>query len=314
MTVPTTASDSLTRLEESISSVLLGKPDVIELALVALLGQGHLLIDDVPGVGKTLLARSIAQSIDCTFRRVQFTPDLLPSDILGSSVYDPVEKEFVFKQGPIFGNIILADEINRSSPRTQSALLEAMNDHSVSVDGTTYRLPEVFFVVATQNPFEFEGTYPLPESQLDRFMLRITVGYPPHEVERRVLFDHRSGEPVDELTSSTNINEIRDLQEAVRRVAVEDSIADYLLKLIHATREHSDIRVGASTRGALLLYRASQSLAFLRRREYVVPDDVKQLALPVLAHRIVPHEWLSGSEKTVEATMRDIIDRVPTPG
>ena len=314
MTAISTASDSLSRLQDSIGSVLLGKPDVIELALVALLGQGHLLIDDVPGVGKTLLARSIAQSVDCTFRRVQFTPDLLPSDIIGSSIYDQVAKQFIFNQGPIFGNIILADEINRSSPRTQSALLEAMNDHSVSVDGTTYKLPDVFFVVATQNPFEFEGTYPLPESQLDRFMLRITVGYPPREVERRVLADHRAGEPIDELTASTNIVEIRELQEAVRHVAVEDSIADYLLAIVHATREHADIRVGASTRGALLLYRASQSIAFLRRRDYVVPDDVKQLAIPVLAHRIVPHDWLSGSEKTVEATLREIVDRIATPG
>jgi MoxR-like ATPase len=314
MTVPSTVPDALTRLKDSIGTVLLGKGDVIELALVALLGRGHLLIDDVPGVGKTLLARAMAQSIQCTFRRIQFTPDLLPSDILGSSVYDPTEKEFVFKRGPIFGHVILADEINRSSPRTQSALLEAMNDHSVSVDGTTHSLPEPFFVVATQNPFEFEGTYPLPESQLDRFMLRITVGYPPRDSERRVLVDHRSGEPVDDLRSTTNVEEILQLQNLVREIVVDDALGDYLLDIVHATRDHADLRVGASTRGALLLYRAAQARALIRGREFVVPDDIKDLVLPVLTHRIVAQDWLAGSDKSVGATLREIVDRIPVPG
>lgn len=308
------AQETLARLKRSIGSVLLGKEEVIELSLVALLGRGHLLIDDVPGVGKTLLARAIAQSIACTFRRIQFTPDLLPSDIVGSSVFDMTEKELVFKRGPIFGHVILADEINRSSPRTQSALLEAMNDHSVSVDGTTHSLPDPFFVVATQNPFEFEGTYPLPESQLDRFMLRISVGYPPREAERRVLADHRAGEPVEELQSVAGVVEILALQAQVRQVKVDASIADYLLELVHATREHADVRVGASTRGALLLYRAAQARALVKGRDYVVPDDVKLLLLPVLSHRIVPQDWLSGGEKTVEATLRGIAERIPTPG
>jgi MoxR-like ATPase len=307
-------ADLVARLRRSIGAVLLGKNDVIDLALVALLGRGHLLIDDVPGVGKTLLARAIAQSISSTFKRIQFTPDLLPSDILGSSVYDQTEREFVFKPGPIFGNIILADEINRSSPRTQSALLEAMNDHSVSVDGTTHPLPELFFVVATQNPFEFEGTYPLPESQLDRFMLRISIGYPARESERRLLIDHRGGEPVDRLNSVALADEIASLQRSVQAIAVDISISDYLLDIVHATRDHADIRVGASTRGAILLYRAAQARALLLERSYVIPDDIKQLAPSVLCHRIVPHDWITSAEKNVSAILNDILAKTPSPG
>jgi MoxR-like ATPase len=292
-------ADLVSRLRTSIGAVFLGKAEVIDLALVALIGRGHLLIDDVPGVGKTLLARAMALSISSTFRRIQFTPDLLPSDILGTSVYDQAERNFVFKPGPIFGNIILADEINRSSPRTQSALLEAMNDHSV---------------VATQNPFEFEGTYPLPESQLDRFMLRIHVGYPPRDAEKRLLIDHRAGEPVDTLASIASAEEIAQLQRSAQTIEVDESISDYLLDIVHATRDHADIRVGASTRGALLLYRAAQSRALLQGRSYVVPDDVKSLAPAVLSHRIVPHDWITGSDKNVDAILQEVLGRVTSPG
>lgn len=314
MNVTASTAQTVQRLKDSIGSVFLGKPDVIELALTSLLGRGHLLIDDVPGVGKTLLARAIAQSVDCSFRRIQFTPDLLPSDILGSSVYDQTEQTFVFKKGPIFGNIILADEINRSSPRTQSALLEAMNDQSVSMDGTTYALPEPFFVVATQNPFEFEGTYPLPESQLDRFMLRIHIGYPPRDAEQRLLTDHRGGEPVEQLASVSGIAEITQLQDEVRQVIVEESVSSYLMDVVHATREHREIRVGASTRAGLLLYRAAQARALLDGRGFVVPDDVKSLVIPVLAHRLVPQDWSTGGSTTIPMTLQEILDQTPSPG
>lgn len=313
MFAPSSISDSIEKLRRSIRSVLLGKEDVIELALVALFGRGHLLIDDVPGVGKTLLARAMAQSISCTFRRIQFTPDLLPSDIVGSSVYDQTEREFLFKRGPIFGNVILADEINRTSPRTQSALLEAMNDQSVTVDGKTHLLPELFFVVATQNPFEFEGTYPLPESQLDRFMLRITVGYPPRDAERRALNEHRAGEPVDSLSAVTDVEEILRIQQAVKEVRVDDAISNYLLDIVEATRGQSEFRLGASTRGALLLYRAAQARAVIAGRDYVVPDDVKSLAVPVLAHRMISHDWLAAGNQAVDATLRSLIDKTPVP-
>src|SRR4051794_33763725 len=237
----------LNRLLENIGSVVLGKPEVIRLAVVALLAEGHVLIEDVPGVGKTLLARALAASIDCSFRRLQFTPDLLPSDILGSSIYNATSGDFVFKPGPIFANVILADEINRTTPRTQSALLEAMGDRQVSVEGKSYHLDPPFLVLATQNPFEFEGTYVLPESQLDRFMMRIRMGYPVRSEERRILTTHRAGEPVDDLRPVLSGDEILQLQRAVRAVRVDDAIADYLMDIIHATRESEDLHVGVST-------------------------------------------------------------------
>src|SRR4051794_13753961 len=268
----------LNRLLDNVGSVVLGKPEVIKLAVVALLAEGHVLVEDVPGVGKTLLARAMAASIDCSFRRIQFTPDLLPSDILESSVYNGVTGEFIFKEGPVFSNVILADEINRTTPRTQSALLEAMSDGQVSVEGKTYPLEPPFIVLATQNPYEFEGTYVLPESQLDRFMIRLKMGYPIRSEERRVLSSHRTGEPVDALRPVLTSDDVLQLQHAVRRVRVEDSIAEYLLDLVHATRKGDDLHVGVSTRGALTLYRAAQSLALVSGRDYVVPDDIKDLA------------------------------------
>lgn len=304
----------LNRLLENVATVVLGKPEVIKLAVVALLAEGHVLIEDVPGVGKTLLARALAASIDCSFRRVQFTPDLLPSDIIGSSVYNAASGEFVFKPGPIFANVILADEINRTTPRTQSALLEAMSDTQVSVEGKTYTLEPPFIVLATQNPYEFEGTYVLPESQLDRFMIRLRMGYPVRSEERRVLSTHRSGEPVETLRPVLMAEDVLHLQRAVRNVRVDDAIAEYLLDIVHATRKGEDLHVGVSTRGALTLYRAAQSLAFVSGRDYVVPDDVKFLAVPVLAHRVVGKSFLQAGEfGAAEAIIRDLVDRLRVP-
>jgi MoxR-like ATPase len=302
------------RLMENVGLVVLGKPDVIRLAVVALLAEGHVLIEDVPGVGKTLLARAMAASIDCSFRRIQFTPDLLPSDVLGSSIYHAPSGEFVFKPGPLFANVILADEINRTTPRTQSALLEAMSDCQVSVEGKTYPLSPPFIVLATQNPYEFEGTYILPESQLDRFMIRLRMGYPIRSEERKVFASHRNGEPVESLGSVLTADDVLMLQRGVRTVQVDDAIGDYLLDIIHATRRSEDLHVGVSTRGALTLYRAAQSLAMVSGRNYVIPDDIKTLVVPVLAHRVVGKSFLQAGEfGAAEAIIRDIVDRIRVP-
>ena len=308
------ARADLQRLIDQLNTVVVGKPEPIRMALVALLAEGHVLIEDVPGVGKTLLARAIAASIDCPFRRIQFTPDLLPSDILGSSVYSSATGEFLFKPGPIFSNVILADEINRTTPRTQSALLEAMSDGQVSVEGTTHILAKPFLVLATQNPFEFEGTYVLPESQLDRFMLRLKMGYPARSEERRILTMHRDGAPVEQLRPVISADQIRNIQRMVREVRVEESVADYLLGIVRATRECDDLRVGVSTRGALTIYRAAQGLAFLLGRDFVVPDDIKALVGPVLAHRIVGKSFLQAGEfSAAEAILRDLVEQIPVP-
>lgn len=302
------------RLLENVGLVVLGKPEVIRLAVVALLAEGHVLIEDVPGVGKTLLARAIAASIDCSFRRIQFTPDLLPSDVLGSSIYHAPSGEFVFKPGPLFANVILADEINRTTPRTQSALLEAMSDRQASIEGQTYPLPPPFIVLATQNPYEFEGTYVLPESQLDRFMLRLRMGYPIRSEERKVFASHRNGEPVETLRAVLSAKEVLRLQHGVRRVYVDDAITEYLLDIVHATRRSEDLHVGVSTRGALTLYRAAQSLALVSGRDYVVTDDIKTLVVPVLAHRVVGKSFLQAGEfGAAEAIIRDIVDRLRVP-
>ena len=274
-------------LERNVCSAILGKPDTVRLAIVAMLSQGHLLVEDAPGVGKTSLAKALAKSFDCEFTRLQFTPDMLPSDILGSSVYLPSLGEFEFRRGPIFTNVLLADEINRTTPRTQSALLEAMSEGQVSVEGKTHPLAEPFFVLATQNPYEFEGTYPLPENQLDRFMMCIEIGYPTREVERNVLTNHRDGEPVDKLKPVLSADQLRHLQRTARMIRVDDAINDYMLDLIHTTRGHEQLQLGVSTRGAITLYRAAQGLALVEGRGYVIPDDIKRLAVPVLAHRIV---------------------------
>ena len=305
------------RLEElltQVSSVVLGKREAIRLALVALLAQGHVLIEDLPGVGKTLVGKALAKAIAGEFCIIQLTPDMLPSDIIGSTLYNSQSGEFVYKPGPLFANVVLADEINRTTPRTQSALLEAMSDNQVSVDGVTHPLPQPFIVIATQNPYEFEGTYPLPESQLDRFLLRMRMGYPKHEEELQILFEHRDGEPVDRLEPVVDAAAIVELQQQVRQVGVERSISEYLLAIVHATRNTEELHIGVSTRGALALYRATQALALLERRNYVVPDDVKQLAVPVLAHRVISRGFLHGGQRdAVEGLIQRLVDQTPVP-
>lgn len=316
---PETAASSdisalVQRLEDNVAQVVLGKTDVIRLCLVAILASEHVLLEDVPGVGKTLVGKALAKSVNGEFTRLQFTPDLLPSDIVGSTVFNTKSSEFVYNRGPIFANIVLADEINRAPPRTQSALLEAMSDNQVTVDGRTYDLPRPFMVIATQNPFEYEGTYTLPESQLDRFLLRISMGYPSREEERRVLSSHRQGEPVQHLESVLTTDDVLHLQAAVREVTVEDSIYDYLLDLVEATRRCEDLHVGVSTRGALSLYRACQAYALVSRRTYVVPDDIKHLAVPALAHRVIPKGYMHGSQRqAVEAVIRRLVEATPVP-
>ena len=302
------------KLEANVASVLLGKPEPIRLAVVALLGQGHILVEDAPGVGKTSLAKAIAQSLSAKFVRLQFTPDLLPSDILGSSVFLPNLGEFEFRQGPIFTNVLLADEINRTTPRTQSALLEAMSEGQVSIEGQTYKLKSPFFVLATQNPFEYEGTYPLPENQLDRFMLCIEIGYPSRQAEKQVLTNHRDGEPVDRIQAVLTGEEVRRLQDVARHVRVDDAINDYLLDLVAATRSHPELDLGVSTRGALIMYRAAQSLALVEGRDFVIPDDIKRLAVPVLAHRVICKGLIrEGQRARAQGVIRRILQETAVP-
>jgi MoxR-like ATPase len=311
---PAEVGPLLARLQDNIGSVLLGKPELIRLSLVALLAEGHLLLEDVPGVGKTLLAKSLARSLDCTFHRIQFTPDLLPSDVLGTSIFHQPTGEFVFQPGPVFAQIVLADEINRATPRTQSALLEAMSERQVSIDGRTRPLGPPFLVLATQNPFEFEGTYPLPESQLDRFMMRLAVGYPDRQAERDILLQHRGGEPVDHLRPVIGTADVLGLQAAVRRVRVEAVLADYVLDLVEATRRHPEVTLGASTRAGLSLYRATQATALIDGRDYAIPDDVKRLAPAVLTHRILTRGFRQSSrDDTAAAVLREILDTTPVP-
>lgn len=301
-------------LEANINRVVLGKAKVVRMCVVALLAGEHVLLEDVPGVGKTLIGKALARSVTGSFHRIQFTPDLMPADITGSSVFDPREQRFVVVRGPIFANIVLADEINRTTPRTQSALLEAMAERQVSIDGQTMPLPEPFMVIATQNPLEFEGTYPLPESQLDRFLFRISVGYPDRESERALLEAHRYGQPVQQLEPVLDCQQVLELQRAVRDVHVEPAIEEYILDIVAATRGCSDLHVGVSVRGTLALYRASQALAFVEGRDYVVPDDVKSLTVPVLAHRVIPRGYLQGGQRAaVEALISRIVDQVPVP-
>lgn len=306
--------DDVNILLDNIVQVVLGKRDVARLCLIALLAEEHVLLEDVPGVGKTLMGKALSRSVDGEFRRIQFTPDLLPSDIVGSSIYNTQQAEFVFNRGPIFANFVLADEINRAPPRTQSALLEAMSDSQVSIDGKTYPLQQPFMVIATQNPLEFEGTYVLPESQLDRFLLRVSMGYPDREYETEILKNHRSGEPVETLKSVCDATRVVQMQTAVRGVLVDDSISAYMLDIAHATRESPELTVGVSTRAALSWYRAIQAAAFLDGRNFAIPDDAKSLAVSVLSHRVQMPGGVQGSQRTdVESIVQEIVSRFELP-
>jgi len=298
--------------ESNVSQVLLGKEEPVRLAIVSLLSRGHILIEDAPGVGKTVLAKALARSLNCQFRRLQCTPDLLPSDILGASLFLPNKGEFEFRRGPVFTNILLADEINRATPRTQSALLEAMSESQVSLDGVTHDLPDPFLVIATQNPYEFEGTYPLPENQLDRFTICLEIGYAVRSVEKDVLTTHRSGEPVETLQPVISQADLLKLQARVRETRVDEALSDYLLDIVEKTRNHDEIELGISTRGALAYYRAVQALAVVEGRDYVIPDDIKRLAGPVMAHRLICR-GLTRERKRALDIVRRILESVPTP-
>ena len=310
------AGNTILRLEQNVASVIRGKPEAIRLALTTLLARGHLLIEDVPGVGKTTLARSLARSLGGTFRRIQFTSDLLPSDILGVSIYDQESGRFEFRPGPIFANVVLADEINRTTPRTQSSLLEAMSDTQVSVDGRTHALEPPFLVIATQNPQEHFGTYPLPESQMDRFLLRVRLGYPAPDDERRVLIERGGADPVDALRPVVDLGTVLAMQDLVEGVRVDEQLVDYAMRVIGESRRTPLLALGVSTRGGLAWYRAAQAYAMVAGRDYCVPDDFKQLAVAALAHRVVlgaQQDSLGRAREEAERALGEILERVPAP-
>jgi len=306
-------AETASTMRENIQKVIVGKSDVIELALVAVLCEGHILIEDVPGIGKTTLARALAASLDCTFRRIQFTPDLLPSDVTGINFFNQRTQEFEFRPGPVMAQVVLADEINRATPRTQSALLEAMQEQQITIDGDTHHLPRPFLVIATQNPIELEGTFPLPEAQVDRFLMRISIGYPTEDEEHTMLLRFERQDPLAHLAAVTSPTELRGLQDQVRQTRVEESVRGYIVDIIRATRRHPDIELGVSPRGTLALYRCAQALAAMRGRDYVLPDDVKYLAPSVLTHRIMisPTTRLRGRAQS--DILVDVIETVPVP-
>jgi MoxR-like ATPase len=300
-------------IEENVEKVVQGKHREIRLALAALMAEGHLLIEDVPGVGKTMLAKAIARSIDCSFRRIQFTPDLLPTDVTGVNVFNQERGDFEFKPGPIFANIVLGDEINRASPKTQSALLESMEERQVTVDTETYQLGVPFMVIATQNPIEHEGTYPLPEAQLDRFMMRLAIGYPSSEVEAEILATHGARSTLPDIDAVTDALEVRDMIERARVVHVAEDVRRYIVDLVEATRRHADLYLGASPRASIMLLRAARSMAAAEERDYVIPDDVKGLMLPVLSHRVIVTADAIMGGKTSGMVLQELLADVPVP-
>ena len=314
--ISSTDIGAVRKLEDAIATVVRGKPEAIRAVIVTLLARGHLLIEDIPGVGKTTLARSLAAALGGSFRRIQFTSDLLPSDIVGVSIYDSNGKVFELQKGPIFANVVLADEINRTTPRTQSALLEAMSEGQVSIDNATHDLDSPFMVIATQNPAEHYGTYPLPESQMDRFLLRISLGYPAKAVERELVRERSGGDPVGKLTAVVDLATVRALQEGVEAIRVDDALIDYAMTIIEETRRHPAIAVGVSTRGVLAWYRAAQAAALAAGREFAIPDDLKALAVPALAHRLVlaaNHDSLGRARTDAERLVAEIVNRVAVP-
>ncbi len=302
------------KIIDNVEKVIIGKREEIQLTVIALLCQGHLLIEDVPGVGKTMLARALAKSIGCTFKRIQFTPDMLPSDVTGVSVFNQKTREFEFRPGPIMAQIVLTDEINRATPKTQSALLEAMQERQVTVDGVTYPIPEPFLVLATQNPIEYEGTFPLPEAQLDRFMLRISLGYPSPEEEIAILDSQRYVHPIETIGQVVDARELLEAQEKVKEVYVDPLIKEYIVDLVNATRKHPDIYLGASPRGSLALYKAGRARAAILGRDYVIPDDIKALAVAALAHRLIVSPSARIKEIDAKTVVREILESVPVPG
>lgn len=306
-------AETTTRLRENIQKVIVGKDDVIDLALIGLLCEGHLLLEDVPGTGKTTLAKTLARSLGCTFQRIQFTPDLLPSDVTGIYFFSQKEQEFRFRPGPIFSQILLADEINRATPRTQSALLEAMQEQQVTVDIATHGLPRPFLVLATQNPIELEGTFPLPEAQLDRFLMRIKIGYPDAAQENDILLRFEREDPLETLEAVVEPDDVLEMQRGVQRVHVEDSVRRYVVDVCRTTRTHPDIELGASPRATMGLYRVSQALAAVRGREFVIPDDVKNMAPHVLTHRLIVNPQTRLRGRRPEDVIRDVVDSVPVP-
>ncbi|HEY8179802.1 MAG TPA: MoxR family ATPase [Candidatus Limnocylindria bacterium] len=299
------------RVVANVERVIVGKHVEVRMALVALLCEGHILIEDVPGVGKTMLAKALSKSIGCSFRRIQFTPDLLPSDVTGLSIFNQKTQEFEFRPGPIMAQVVLADEINRATPKTQSALLECMEERQATIDGTTYPMPSPFLVIATQNPIEYEGTFALPEAQLDRFMLRLRLGYPKAMEEIVILDEQKRLHPIDDLRQVLDLEELRQMQSGIKEIYVDQTVAEYIVRLVTATREHPDVYLGASPRGSLNLYRSSQALAALEGRDYVIPDDVKQLAVAVLAHRLIIKSQASLREIDPDSIVREILAQVP---
>ncbi|HVF44673.1 MAG TPA: MoxR family ATPase [Pyrinomonadaceae bacterium] len=311
------AAERVALLQSAVERVIKGKADAVRLSIVTLLAGGHLLVEDVPGVGKTTLAQALARAIDCTFQRIQFTSDLMPSDVIGLSVFNERTGEFEFRHGPVFANIVLADEINRTTPKTQSALLEAMAEGHVTVEGHTYRLRAPFMVVATQNPVEHHGTYPLPESQVDRFMLRLRIGYPAFDVEKEILRDRERGDPLETVRPVMSGEEVVELQQAVGSVSVDEALVDYLMRVVSATRDSETLDLGVSPRGTLALFRAAQALALSEGRDYCLPDDIKRLILPIFAHRLVVNSRFSSSlhrrSEEAEEVLREIMKTVSVP-